>query len=169
MLLDGSTQRDATDSSSPPPPPPATRQLMSEGKYYFTAEENEYFCQFARYHLGRDPSMPTHALLQKLVRKVPHGNAIVDRKLKGKLERIRKKASIAEREGTAHDRSPSSGSTCGNQESFEPVSYKKHGTSSSPPVIYDQLPSTMDSDQDPEKEDFDNICTFFASGGGDDD
>ncbi|KAI6007286.1 hypothetical protein EDD15DRAFT_2153295 [Pisolithus albus] len=137
------TREETTNSYSPSPPPPETRHLMSEGRYYFTVEENEYFCQLARYHLDRDPSMPTLTLMQRLHEKMPHHSVAswqchVNQKLKSKLEHIRRRASIARRKGTIDDD-------------------RSH---SAPPM--------MDSDQDPEKEDFDNICSFFASGGGDD-
>lgn len=173
---ENSTREETTDSYSPSPPPPGTRHLMSEGRYYFTAEENEYFCQLARYHLDRDPSMPTHTLMRRLHEKMPHHSVAswqchVNQKLKSRLEHIRRRASIARRKGTIDDdQSHSSRGTWGIPEPSESAPYKKRRTSSSPSTITqdDQAPPMMDSDQDPEKEDFDNICSFFASGGGDD-
>ncbi|KAI6133016.1 hypothetical protein EDD16DRAFT_1734001, partial [Pisolithus croceorrhizus] len=172
-----STREETTGSHSPPPPSPATRQRMSEGKYYFTAEESEYFCRFARYHLGRNPSMPTHTLLQRVCEKMPHHSVAswqyhVNQRLKSKLEHIRRKANTAKRQDAIDgDQSHPSQGTWGVREPSESMPYKKRRTSSSPSTITqdDLVPSIIDSEKDPEKEDFDNICSFFASGGGDDD
>lgn len=57
-------------SPSPLPPPPETRKRMTDGRYYFTTEEDEYICQFAQYHFTQDPSMPMSTLMQKLHEKV---------------------------------------------------------------------------------------------------
>lgn len=175
LLEDDDLQQRSTRGKTPPPP--GTCQRMSGGKYYFTAEENEYFCQFAQYHLGRDPSMPTHALIQRLCEKMPHHTSAswqnhISQKLKTKLEHIRKRASIAKRKGTTDDDQPRSfEGTSGNRVPSDAVPYKRRRMSSSPSMITqdDPLPPTVDSDQDPEKDDFDNICSFFALGGGDDD
>ncbi|KIO08331.1 hypothetical protein M404DRAFT_997263 [Pisolithus tinctorius Marx 270] len=175
ILLEDELQQRSTRGETPPPP--GTCQRMSGGKYYFTAEENEYFCQFAQYHLGRDPSMPTHALIQRLCEKMPHHTSAswqnyISQKLKTKLEHIRKRASIAKREGTTVDDQPRSfEGTSGNREPSDAVPYKRRRMSSSPSMITQDgpFPPTVDSDQDPEKDDFDSICSFFASGGGDDD
>lgn len=97
--------------------------------------------------------MPHHSLASW------HGNA--DRKLKGRLEDIRKKAGIAKRKNTGyHHPNYDHHSESGPSTNF-PVE-------SSEPLGWGEQAPTPHAAVDPEEEDFDIICEFFASGGGDD-
>ncbi|KAF8846323.1 hypothetical protein BDN67DRAFT_1064796 [Paxillus ammoniavirescens] len=154
-------------TGSPTPPPPETRKLMKNGKYLFTELEDEYFLDLARHHLNFDPSTSNTALVHKLHKKMPHHpfaswQAHVDKKMKGALDDIRKRANIAKRKNAAETIKL-------NTEEDEPGPSKRprFGTSE----INSDIAPPLDQPavQDLEREDFEVITNFFASGGGDDD
>ncbi|KAG1899288.1 uncharacterized protein F5891DRAFT_954301, partial [Suillus fuscotomentosus] len=141
---------------SPTPPPPETRKSMRDGKFHFTQPEIEYFCQYAQFLLNEDPTMSTTVLLQAIHKKMPHHSVgswqmQVSSKLKTQLTEIRKRANIAFRK-----------SLNGNTE--KSIGEERPGPSKKP-----RLASPPVSQETLEREDFEVICEFFASGGGDDD
>ncbi|KAH0838262.1 hypothetical protein J3R83DRAFT_6518 [Lanmaoa asiatica] len=161
---------DSMASRSPTPPPVSTRRLMKNGKYLFTEVEDEYFLRLAKHHLTRDPTISNTTLVHKQHKKMPHHSgaswgAHIDKKLKGALEDVRKRANIANRkrvneavnknssQGFVNEGMPSKGRTLGTAEGIGDT----------------LLNSSHPSQEDLEQQDFDVITQFFASGGGDDD
>lgn len=55
---------------SPPPPPLETRQVMRDGKFYFTQPELDCFRLYSQFLLDEDPTMPTTALVRAMHKKV---------------------------------------------------------------------------------------------------
>ncbi|KAG2061783.1 hypothetical protein BDR06DRAFT_945816 [Suillus hirtellus] len=141
---------------SPTPPPPETRKSMRDGKFHFTQPEIEYFCQYAQFLLNEDPTMSTTVLLQAIHKKMPHHSVgswqmQASSKLKTQLTEIRKRANIAFRKSLNGNTEKSTGE-------------ERPGPSKKP-----RLASPTVSQETLEREDFEVICEFFASGGGDDD
>lgn len=97
---------------------------------------------------------------------MPHHSVIswqghIERKLRGRLDDIRKRANILKRKSMSDSGSssqvPDPGPTKKSRLSPPPVTQNGEG-----------IPA-LRSREDLEKEDFDTICHFFASGQGDDD
>ncbi|KAG8219759.1 hypothetical protein J3R82DRAFT_731 [Butyriboletus roseoflavus] len=140
------------------------------GKYLFTEAEDEYFLRLAKHHLTRDPTISNNALINKLHRKMPHHPAAswavhIDKKVKGALEDVRKRANIANRKLVNEAVKQNSSRVFVN----EGMPSKRHtlGTAKGHGDI--SLNPSHPSQEDLERQDFDVITRFFASGGGDDD
>ncbi|KAF8560306.1 hypothetical protein OG21DRAFT_1502618 [Imleria badia] len=162
-------REDSTASRPPTPPPASTRRLMSSGKYLFTEAEDEYFLCLAKHHLTRDPTISNTALVHRLHELMPHHTfaswgAHIDKKLKGAVEDIRKRANIAKRkrDNEAASQNLSQGPVNGGIPSKRRILNTAEGNDI-------PLNPSQPSQQDLERQDFEVITQFFASGGGDDD
>ncbi|KAF9229225.1 hypothetical protein BS17DRAFT_876813 [Gyrodon lividus] len=159
-------------TGSPTPPPPETRKLMKNGNYLFTEVEDEYFLRLAQYHFDRDPSTSNSALVQNLHNKMPHHTfaswaAHVDKKMKGTLDDIRKRANIAKRKNAAETTKSNTQGRFWEEDKPGPSKRPRFGQSELNGDIAPLIDHTPV--QDLEREDFEVITSFFASGGGDDD
>jgi hypothetical protein len=140
--------------------------MMKSGRYLFTEAEDEYFLCLAKHHLTRDPTISNTALIHRLHEQLPHHtfaswSVHIDKKLKGAVEDIRKRANIAKRkrDNEAANQKLSQGFV---NEAMAPEGHTAEETGDVP-----SNPS-QPSQEDLERQDFDVIANFFASGGGDD-
>ncbi|KAH7883530.1 hypothetical protein F5I97DRAFT_1814450 [Phlebopus sp. FC_14] len=144
------------NTKSPLPPPAEARQMMKNGKFYFTEVEDEFLLRYAKYRLEQDPSMSHTALMHRVHAKMPHHTVAswmghVDQRLRRSLDDIRKRAKIAKRMYPPDKAGPS------GRISVE--------SEPEPPKKQRLISRAMDGN----RLDFEVITQFFAGGGGDDD
>ncbi|KIM75432.1 hypothetical protein PILCRDRAFT_827355 [Piloderma croceum F 1598] len=149
---------------SPTPPPLSTRIELSGGHFRFSDEEVNFFKRYARHLVEMDHLISNTAIFKRLYEKMPHHSppswgAYIRRVCPDELDTIRKKVGIARRKtADAGNNSQANGS---GQVQNEAGPSKR-----SSPAIHDSM-SGIEA-QDPQQQDFRDICQFFATGGGED-
>jgi len=138
------------------------------GNYWYTPEELDYFKRYARCLLERDIHTSNITIFKHMNTKMPHHSTSswqnhITRNLPNELDNLRKKIGIANRKAT-------------DAKSSSRTQVPQNPTEAGPSKMPSREPTANDGDiqamettvlpQDVERQDFDDICKFFATGGG---
>lgn len=149
---------------SPTPPPVSARVELPGGNFRFSDEEIDFFRRYARHLLELDHTISNAAIFNRLHKKMPHHSSTswqtyVRRSFPDELDTMRKKVGIARRKAA----------DAGSQSQIN-QSENQGGPSKranlSPPGAGHGKTGIETVHLDPREQDFQDICRFFATGGG---